>query len=138
MPKTYRVIDPATLDPRGGPRQLVRKADAAGFVVEVRRSRKGDLTVVGGISAEHGLAFEARWLEGLSGTGKRTMSASAILYDEVERGYREVEAPVRVKVGKSSATRETGYVDGVRLVYLGGPRGISIGIDALKGRMAAL
>lgn len=131
MPKTYKVIDPAELDPRGGPRQLVRKADAAGFVVEVHRL-KADPSVlaVGGINADAGLAFVATW--------RGSATQGAMLYDEVDRGYREVEAPVRVKVGKTTATRETGYVGGVRLVYNGGPRGVSIGVTDLKDRMAAL
>lgn len=132
MPKTrYRVIDPAGLDPRGGPRQLVRKADAAGFVVEVRSPRKPKGVIsVGGISAEHGLAFTATWVDG--------KTIGCWLYSERDEGYREVAADVRVKIGKTEATRPTGYVAGVRLVYQGGPRGIRIGVDELKSRMAAL
>ena len=134
MPKTrkpYKVIDPSTLDPRGGPRQLVRAADAAGFVVEVRRPRKPKgVIAVGGISDEHGLAFVATWVDG--------KSIGCTLYSERDEGWREVPAPVRVKIGKSSETRPTGYVAGVRLVYNGGPRGISLGVNELKSRMAAL
>lgn len=131
MPKTYKVIDPATLDPRGGPRQLVRHADAAGFAVEVHRSKLDpDLLAVGGIRADAGLAFVAWW------QGKATLGS--VLYDEVERGYHEVEAPVEVKVGKTQVMRQTGYVGGVRLVYDGGPRGLSLGVNDLKARMAAL
>lgn len=134
MPKTrkpYKVIDPATLDPRGGPRQLVRAADAAGFVVEVRSPRKPKgVIAVGGVHDDAGLAFVATWVDG--------KSIGCTLYSERDEGYREVEAPVRVKVGKTSATRETGYVGGVRLVYRGGPRGVSLGVNELKSRMAAL
>lgn len=131
MPKTYKVVDPADLDPRGGPRQLVRAADAAGFVVEVHRLKADPAVLaVGGINADAGLAFVATW----HGSATR----GVVLYDEVDRGWREVEAPKRVKIGKTSTTRPTGYVAGVRLVYNGGPRGISIGVNDLKARMAAL
>lgn len=131
MPKTYKVVDPATLDPRGGPRQLVRAADAAGFTVEVHRLKADpNVVAVGGINADAGLAFVATW--------HGSATKGVMLYDEVDRGYREVEAPVEVKVGKTNVMRSTGYVAGVRLVYNGGPRGISIGVNDLKARMAAL
>lgn len=139
MPKTrkpYRVIDPADLDPRGGPRQLVRAADAAGFVVEVRTPRKPKgVVAVGGIrdiGDGAGLAFTATWVDGKIG--------GCWLYGERDEGYHYVPAP-KVAVsgrGQDRRARPTGYVGGVRAVYNGGPRGIPISITDLKARMAAL
>lgn len=109
----------------------MRAADAAGFTVEVHRLKADpNVIAVGGINADAGLAFVATWHDGAT--------KGVMLYDEVDRGYREVEAPVEVKVGKTNVMRSTGYVAGVRLVYNGGPRGISIGVNDLKARMAAL
>lgn len=137
MPKTkrkpYRVVDPAGLDPRGGPRQLVRAADAAGFTVEVRSPRKPEgVVAVGGVHADAGLAFVATWVDG--------KSIGCTLYSERDEGYDEVPAPKTRLEGRGQDRRRkpTGYVAGVRLVYRGGPRGVGLGVNDLKARMAAL
>lgn len=109
----------------------MRTADAAGFTVEVRQPRKPKgVVAVGGVHSGAGLAFVATWVDG--------KSIGCTLYSERDEGYREVAAPKRVKIGKTQATRPTGYVAGVRLVYRGGPRGVSLGVNELKSRMAAL
>lgn len=139
MPKTrkpYRVIDPAELDPRGGPRQLVRTADAAGFIVEVRSPRKpAGVVSIGGIrdiGDGNGLAFVATWVDG--------KIIGCTLYGERDEGYAEVPAPKTAMQGRGLDRKRvrTGYDRGVRLVYRGGPRGVSISITDLKARMAAL
>lgn len=139
MPKTkrpYRVVDPADLDPRGGPRQLVIKAVAAGFIVEVRSPRKPKGVIsIGGIrdlGDGNGLAFTATWVD-----GKVT---GCSLYGERDEGYREVPAPKTAMQGRGldRKPKATGYDRGVRLVYNGGPRGIVLSITELRARMAAL
>lgn len=110
MPKTrkpYRVIDPADLDPRGGPRQLVRAADAAGFIVEVRSPRKPKGVIsVGGVrdvGDGAGLEFVATWVDG--------KSIGCTLYGERDEGYREVPAPKTVMQGRGLDRKRhaTGY-----------------------------
>lgn len=140
MPKTrkppYRIVDPSTLDARGGPRQLFNAARAAGFIVEVHAPRKPEgVLAVGGIrdiGDGAGLAFVATWVDGAS--------IGCTLYSEVDEGYHEVPAPKTVVSGRGQDRREriTGYVSGTRLVYRGGPRGISLGVNDLKARMKAL
>lgn len=139
MPKTkrpYKVVDPADLDPRGGPRQLLVKAVAAGFVVEVRSPRKpAGVIAVGGIrdlGDGNGLAFTATWVDG--------KVSGCHLYGERDEGYREVPAPKTAMQGRGLDRKRvnTGYDRGVRLVYNGGPRGIVLSITELKARMDAL
>jgi hypothetical protein len=134
--KPYRVVDPADLDARGGPRQLFNAARAAGFIVEVRSPRKPEgVVAVGGvrdIGDGAGLAFVATWVDG--------KSIGCTLYGERDEGYETVPAPKTVVSGRGQDRRErmTGYTSGTRLVYRGGPRGISLGVNDLKARMAAL
>lgn len=134
MPKTrkpYKVIDPAALDPRGGPRQLLRAADSAGFIVEAHSPRKRpNVIAIGGVHPDAGLAFVALWVDG--------KSTGATLYSERDEGYREVPAPKTELRGRGVDRKRvaTGYVAGVRLVYNGGPRGISLGVNDLKARLA--
>lgn len=127
------MLDPADLDPRGGPRQLFNAARAAGFTVEARSPRKPKgVIAIGGINDSAGLAFVATWVDG--------KSIGTTLYSEQDEGYETVPAPKTEVSGRGQDRREriTGYVSGTRLVYKGGPRGISLGVNELKARMAAL
>lgn len=133
MPKTYRIVDPSGLDPRGGPKQLVRAAEAAGFVVEVRTPRKvAGHIAVGGVNPVTCHAFIASWVDG------KTIGAT--FYSERDEGYDEVPAPKTRLEGRGTDRRRkmTGYVNGTRLVSRGGPRGVAVSITELKARMSAL
>lgn len=133
----YYAPDPVT----SGARAMLKLAEAKGMVASL--SAGLDWCAVVGYSIERGVGFRATWERGRAkpdaGTWYERHHRWGMTHDARPSADVKVERRVNGKVTLVSRPgRMPRGLDRHHLTYLGGPRGVVIGVTALTARLKAL
>lgn len=129
--------DPVT----GGARGMLALAQSKGMTAQLYATL--DSCVVEGYSLEAGVGFRAVWERGRAKPGAGTWYERehrwGMMHDERPGPDAKVERRVKGKVTLvAHPNRMPHGLDRDHLAYLGGPRGVSIGITEVTARLKAL
>lgn len=137
-PPKYTVRSAADLPTSA--KNLAKHAAMAGIIVEARSPRKRpEVTIVGGLDVERGIAFTATWVDGRTAGGE--LYRRAVHYKRIVDTRAEHDARVPDGKGhtKPHPKRKPAGIGKHRYLYLGGPTiPASVGVNELVAVLKGL